>query len=141
MSTHLIFTDPEDVYPWSDAARWTPTDLDNLDTLDPVPDPPLPPPPVHVDGELLTGYTADRRFLAWVQIGDPFAVGVEGFWMGDEHLIDQARRERAALRDPDDIGSLAGAFIRVLGVGARTDWYTRTLALMAARRVKVYRRG
>ncbi|BBY99643.1 hypothetical protein [Mycolicibacterium fallax] len=138
---NLIFTDPEDCYPWTDAARWTPTDLDNLDELDPVPEPPLSPPPVHVEGELLTGYTRDRKFLAWVQIGDPFAVGVEGFWMGDGDLIDQARRERAALSDPDDIGDLAGVVVRVLGAGAKPDWYTKTLALMATHRVTVYRRG
>ena len=138
--THLIFTDPEDCYPWSDAARWTPNDLDNLDEIDPLPEP-LPDPPVHVDGELLTGYTADRRFLAWVQLGDPFSVGVEGFWMGDGELIDRARRARAALTNPDDIGSLAVAFVRVLGAGAKPDWYTKTLALMAARRAArgVYR--
>ena len=138
--THLIFTDPDDDFPWDDAARWTPNDLDDLDTLDPLPDPPLSPPPVHVNGELLTGYTADRRFLAWVQLGDPFSVGVEGFWMGDGELIDAARSARAALSDPDDIGALAGVVVRVLGVGARPCWYTKNLALMAARRVTVFKR-
>lgn len=109
-------------FPWTDAARWAP----DQDTD----------PPVH----LLTGYTADRRYLAWVQVTS-WRGGADGWWTGDEELINAARRERGLLRDPDDIPLLAGVVVRVLGAGGRPDGWTRMVARIGERREVLVARG
>ena len=84
-------------------------------------------------GHLLTGRTADRRYLAWVQTGNPWRQ-LDGWWTGDEALIDAARRERGLLRDPDDVALMALVVVRVLGDNGKPDRWTRMVAALAARR-------
>ncbi|MCB1257614.1 MAG: hypothetical protein KDB26_10935 [Microthrixaceae bacterium] len=115
-----------DNFSWTDAARWSPksetvTECDPLDEDD------------ESYGHLLTGRTADGRYLAWVQVTS-WRGGADGWWTGDEELINAARRERGLLRDPDDIPLLAGVVIRVLGAGGRSDGWTRMVARIGERR-------
>lgn len=112
-----------DDFPWTDAARWSPksetaTECDPLDNDDSC-------------RHLLTGRTADGRYLAWVQVG-AWRYGADGWWTGDEELISAARRARGLLRDPDDIPLMAGVVVRVLGTGGRPDGWTRMVARIAA---------
>lgn len=113
-----------DKFPWTDAARWSPksetvTECDPLDEDD------------ESYGHLLTGRTADGRYLAWVQVG-AWRYGADGWWTGDEELIAAARRARGRLRDPDDVALMAGAVVRVLGAGGKPDGWTRMVARIAA---------
>lgn len=122
----------DDPFPWGDAATWT------ARPPDPAPfvwRQPVSPALICDDdafyGHLLSGYTADGRYLAWVQVGNPWR-GVEGWWTGDEGLIDAARAERGRLRDPDAMPLLAVAVVRVLGADGTPDRWTRLVARMAA---------
>ncbi|MCB1257905.1 MAG: hypothetical protein KDB26_12410 [Microthrixaceae bacterium] len=137
-----------DTFSWGDAATWTakprPSDsyvddqftwLDDEETRPEYENFPSPSRSLYDNdnyfGHLLTGRAADYRYLAWVQVGNPWR-GVEGWWTGDEALIDAARRERGLLRDPDSMPLLAMAVVRVLGEGGRPDPWTRMVARMAA---------
>lgn len=122
----------EDTFSWGDAAVWT------ANPPDPVPfvwRPPPSPALVYDDddyyGHLLTGYNADGRYLAWVQVGNPWRQ-LDGWWTGDEELIGAARAERGRLRDPDAMPLLAVAVVRVLGADGTPDRWTRLVARMAA---------
>jgi len=112
-----------DSFPWTDAARWSPKSA-TVTECDPLEDD-------ESYRHLLTGRTADGRYLAWVQVG-AWRYGAHGWWTGDEKLIHAARRERGLLRDPDDVVLMATVFVRVLGDGGRVDGWTRMVARIAA---------
>ena len=112
-----------DNFSWTDAARWSPKS-ETVTECDPLEDD-------ESYRHLLTGRTADGRYLAWVQVG-AWMYGALGWWTGDEDLINAARRERGRLRDPDDVALMATVFIRVLGDGGRVDSWTRMVARIAA---------